>query len=157
MNIKKQKSEFLCDTKFINTLPDPPLEPKLVEMQLPDDRLTKYCLASLERAHKHPLLCEKFLGIPIDMIDQERYKAVVSEDKESTMDPKDAALFQGQTLLSGTESRGARGKILEGTTFNWLERNNYLQNNLYDIVKKKTISERVLINIQLQKLKINQS
>lgn len=138
--MKKQKSEFVCEIRYLTDLPEPPLDPKLLKLQLPEDRLITYCSSALERKHKAPLLCEKLLGIPIDMVDQEQFQPS-AEERRQGMHPRDAALFVGQASLLAEENKNTRGDALIGTTFTWLERNTYLQNNLYDMQAKKNISE----------------
>lgn len=41
-NLLKRPTDFLCKMKFLNTLPDPPVEPKLLDVQWPLERLVVY-------------------------------------------------------------------------------------------------------------------
>ena len=70
---KKVRSEFLCDVVFGNKVPDPPQDPKLIRIVMPEERLLKLASASLEMASDPLLFDDFFCGIDLDLIETEKY------------------------------------------------------------------------------------
>lgn len=60
------------------------------------------------------------------------------------MDPEDEALFASHAFIMDkghVETRHKRAQEVEDRTFEWLERNKYLQNNPYDVIAKRPVGE----------------
>lgn len=86
-----RETPFICNIKFRNNLPEIPSDPKLLVSGTDPRQLSEFCLTSMERDPKWELLFEPDLGIPISLLDSQRY-AVPKE--RPAMDPADRALIQ---------------------------------------------------------------
>lgn len=135
---KKVKSEFMCYVEYKTALPAPPFEPKLLRMSLPDDRLFRFAGGSLAVEVKRPVLAEKLLGIPIDIIDTSKYRC--PPGRSGKLDPADMALFPDSTVGDQDKPQRGRRHLLKDAVYTWMEKGRLLQNNQYDSSQRKMIS-----------------
>eukprot|EP00128_Syssomonas_multiformis_P004967 Colp12_sorted_trinity150504_noHs@34105 len=108
--------EFLCKIKYRNTLPDIPFGPKHLSYPFNPMRFVQYQPTTLEKKHKHPLLTEQNLGVPIDLVDPDAY---IVGDGLVKLDPKDEALLDDR---SDTED----SKRAQHAQVSWLRRTEYI-------------------------------
>ena len=123
---KKKRSEFLCDVVYGNVVPDPPQDPKLLRIHMPEERLLKLASASLEKESDPFLFDDYFCGIDLDLIEMEKYdgppggKSVVPSAYIScwvsachilpfSVDPGDIHPDDEELLLELTEAEIAEG------------------------------------------------
>ena len=71
--VRKGTRFFLTKLKYKNDLPPLPFDPKLLSYPLDPLRFVRYARTSLEGQIKTELLTEPDMGIPIDLVDLERY------------------------------------------------------------------------------------
>ena len=71
--VRKTGLNFLTKLKYKNELPPLPLDPKLLSYPLDPARFVRYARTSLENAVKVELQTEPDMGMPIDLVDLERY------------------------------------------------------------------------------------
>ncbi len=133
----QKKSEFVCQSKFRNSLPDPPLAPYFVKIPSRIESYVPYEASSLERSYKWKLHSEKNLGVKIDIIDPRNY---LLPDPTPPMDPKDAALIdwhetKGGSGVGGKDSRRKIGSE-DGHGVAWLKKTTYLTNDPVEAVHK---------------------
>lgn len=138
---KKPKSEFLCDIDYTNQLPPIPIEPKLIKVYLPPERLYKYCGSSLELSLPIPFHFDKFVGHPLDLFHPEAYRRpeyrrkdeVDEEDKELLPTQKEHQLTTiGSFTLTGRVDPSQQLLFQQGSS-NWLKKKEFQSNNLYDV------------------------
>eukprot|EP00873_Tetraselmis_striata_P034346 jgi/Tetstr1/454610/TSEL_041502.t2 len=86
-----RETPFICNIKFRNNLPEIPADPRLLVSGTDAQQLSEFCLTSMERDPKWEVLFEPDLGIPISLLDSQRY-AVPKE--RPPLDPADRALIQ---------------------------------------------------------------
>ena len=102
---------FLCDFRFHTPLPPPPIGPKLLPVAVDRSRMTAYKPYNLwwERPHELPL--EMSLGMSLDPLDVEAYRA---PPVAPPLDPADEALLApldtGLPLSSGPGFRVGKHK-----------------------------------------------
>ncbi len=133
----QKKSEFVCQSKFRNNLPNPPLGPYFVKIPSQIESYVPYEASSLERSYKWKLHSEKNLGVKIDIIDPRNY---LLPDPTPPMDPKDAALIdwhetKGGSGVGGKDSRRKIGSE-DGHGVAWLKKTTYLTNDPVEAVHK---------------------
>lgn len=69
-----RQETVLCRVKYHNNLPDLPFDPKFLGYPFESSRFVQYAATSLERNHKHELLCESNVGVDVDLIDPDAFK-----------------------------------------------------------------------------------
>ncbi len=133
----QKKSEFLCQSKFRNNLPNPPLGPYFVSIPSGVESYVPYGASNLERSYKWKLHSEKNLGVEIDIIDPRNY---LLPDTPPPMDPKDTALIDWHETKGGSGGGGKDGRrrmgSLEGHGVTWLKKTTYLTNCPEEAVHK---------------------
>ncbi|KAL5970604.1 hypothetical protein TSMEX_001663 [Taenia solium] len=73
--VKELRQEtILCRVKYYNNLPELPFDPKFLPYPFESTRFVQYAATSLERNHKHELLCETDVGVDVDLIDPSAFK-----------------------------------------------------------------------------------
>lgn len=85
--------------------------------------MIRYCASSLDLKRKYDVTPEKFLGIPIDLIDVDQYG--FPEEYGRTLDPADKKLFQRESSSKLLQMRGDKAPTP------WLRKQKILDNNLY--------------------------
>jgi RNA polymerase II-associated factor 1 len=75
---RAQASEFLCKIRYLNTLPDLPFEPKLLDFSFDDTRFIRYQPTSLEKNFKPALHLEPDFNLAVDLIDQTQHLAAAA-------------------------------------------------------------------------------
>ncbi len=135
----QKKSEFLCQSKFRNNLPNPPLGPYFVRIPSGIESYVPYGASNLERSYKWKLHSEKNMGVKIDIIDPRNY---LLPDPPPPMEPKDAALLdwhenkgKGGSGGSGKDGRRKMGSE-DGHSVAWLKKTTYLTNDPIEAVHK---------------------
>ncbi|KAF9540162.1 hypothetical protein EC957_004601 [Mortierella hygrophila] len=66
---KKYGNEFLCKTRYRNTLPLPPFAPKLLLLPSSSERYIKYQETGLTEATAHEMILDNQYAMPIDLIE----------------------------------------------------------------------------------------
>ncbi|KAI1302176.1 hypothetical protein EDD11_005641 [Mortierella claussenii] len=66
---KKFGSEFLCKTRYRNTLPLPPFAPKLLQLPSSTERCIKFQSTSLVEATANEVILDNQYGVPIDLVE----------------------------------------------------------------------------------------
>ncbi|KAK3824029.1 MAG: RNA polymerase II-associated [Linnemannia gamsii] len=66
---KKYGNEFLCKTRYRNTLPLPPFAPKLLALPSSSERYIKYQETGLNEATAQELILDNQYAMPIDLIE----------------------------------------------------------------------------------------
>ncbi|KAG0012061.1 RNA polymerase-associated factor [Entomortierella chlamydospora] len=66
---KKFGSEFLCKTRYRNTLPLPPFAPKLLALPSSTERCIKFQSTGLNESTANEMILDNQLAIPIDLIE----------------------------------------------------------------------------------------
>nr|CDS30286.1 RNA polymerase II associated factor 1 [Hymenolepis microstoma] len=69
-----RQEAVLCRIKYHNNLPELPFDPKFLSYPFDSSRFVQYAPTSLERNHKHELLCETSVGVSVDLIDPDAFK-----------------------------------------------------------------------------------
>ena len=72
--IRCRQETILCRIKYQNTLPDLPFDPKFLAYPFEPTRFSQYAATSLERNHKHELLCGSDVGVDVDLIDPAAFR-----------------------------------------------------------------------------------
>ena len=98
LNPLRAKSDFICRYKCNNTLPDIPLDPKLLKYPFDPMRYVRRSNdgSNLEKCFLRaaPILTEPDLGVPIDLVDPGQYTVTGNEPE---LHPTDRELIEGQT------------------------------------------------------------
>ena len=153
---KKPKSEFLCEIAYTNTLPDIPFQPKLLKVYLPTERLTRYCAGSLENSLKIPFITDKMVGIPLDLIRPSQYDRPdhVVRDKLDPADESILPIFQE----AGFRVQPTQEQFFQQGSSNWLRKQEFQSNNLYDVGIRTTGSaeqdQREFLRVEEEKKKL---
>ncbi|GAB4823600.1 hypothetical protein N2152v2_010646 [Parachlorella kessleri] len=123
----RRETPFICNVRFKNDLPEVPCDPKMLLPPLVPQELAAFHLTSLEREMKRDMLFEPDLGIPISMLDIERYTIPypTPQDKPA-LHPKDAELLKDEEGEgAGFQRSRLRGSAAE---LSWLLRTKYITN-----------------------------
>jgi len=129
---KKPKSEFLCDVFYSNHLPDIPFEPKLIKIYLPNERLHRYCGASLEQSLRIPFVTDKYCGMALDLLHPSLY-ARPHGVKRGDLHADDRALLPQGALKPGQRAQPTQMQLFEQGSMNWLRKQELQLNNLYEM------------------------
>eukprot|EP00211_Chloroparvula_japonica_P006908 CAMPEP_0119152432 /NCGR_PEP_ID=MMETSP1310-20130426/47793_1 /TAXON_ID=464262 /ORGANISM="Genus nov. species nov., Strain RCC2339" /LENGTH=394 /DNA_ID=CAMNT_0007144793 /DNA_START=55 /DNA_END=1235 /DNA_ORIENTATION=+ len=120
-HLRKRGTEFQCNTRMRNDLPDIPFGPKFLVYPFDNDRMGLYQPSTLEREYKRTVMAGPLMGVGLNMVDPDLYR--VKEDAV-TLDPADERLF-------GKGDAG-QGRSLQRTTsggvpnVSWLRRTAYM-------------------------------
>lgn len=121
MNRLQKATPFVCDVHFRADLPEVPGFPKMLVTPLQPERLAQFKLTSLETSGKRPLILEADLGIPITILDVERFDI---PDDPPPLAPEDEALLVGADGLDDRQRKKPAGK----QELSWLMRTTYISN-----------------------------
>nr|VZI05913.1 unnamed protein product [Spirometra erinaceieuropaei] len=104
-----------------------PSDPKFLTYPFESSRFVQYAATSLERNHKHELLCEADVGVDVDLIDPDVFKA----DNSASLHPDDERLLEDDdpAALNARKSRHQR-------SVSWLRKTEYLSTELYNKYNK---------------------
>ncbi|KAI6651483.1 RNA polymerase II-associated factor 1-like [Oopsacas minuta] len=117
--LSSNRQDLICSVKYTNNLPDIPFDPKFLVYPFEQNRFVQYNTTSLESKHKHELMTEVDLGVPINLIDPAIY---TQSDLPYQLDPKDEELLEEETPAPA-ESKRARQ---HAKTFSWLRKTEYI-------------------------------
>ena len=133
----RKKSEFMSKTRFRNTLPEPVLEPVHLKYPFNMSRYVAYQTTSLEKNYKFELQTETNMGIPINLIDAKQYE-VASNVHVDDMAPEDMVIADIDDVLAEHDKNMVAKR--ERPNVAWLRKTEYMGNDLWDSVYKKTKS-----------------
>ena len=117
--LSSSRQDLICSVKYTNNLPDIPFDPKFLVYPFEQNRFIQYNTTSLESNHKHELMTEVDLGVPINLIDPKIY---TPSDIPYQLDPKDEELLE-EEAPAPTESKRAKQ---HAKTISWLRKTEYI-------------------------------
>ena len=117
--LSSNRQDLICSVKYTNNLPDIPFDPKFLVYPFDPNRFIQYNTTSLESKHKHELMTEVDLGVPINLIDPSIY---VRSDLPYQLDPKDEELLEEETPAPAESKRA----LQHAKTFSWLRKTEYI-------------------------------
>lgn len=123
----RRDTPFICHIKFKNDLPEIPADPKLLLTRPQPEALSSFAVTSLEQQALRGLLLPGDLGVPITLLDAERYNAP-PQGKQGPLDPKDQALLEAEVRLPGQGPSPAKARRVagKGVEVSWLMRTTYI-------------------------------
>ncbi|KAI8466707.1 MAG: RNA polymerase II-associated [Monoraphidium minutum] len=123
----RRDTPFMCNIRFKNDLPEIPADPKLLLTRRNPEDLAAFSTTALERAALRELLLPADLGIPVTLLDADRYNAP-PEGEQGALHPRDAALLQGEIRLPGQGPSPAKPKrfAAKSVEVSWLMRTTYI-------------------------------
>ncbi|KFH62008.1 hypothetical protein MVEG_12162 [Podila verticillata NRRL 6337] len=130
---KKFGSEFLCKTRYRNTLPLPPFAPKLLALPSSSDRYIKYQSTGLTETTANELILDNQWAMPIDLIEMhENYFGEGRQSSRRGLDQTDehmltVPLRAGAPGVNGANG-GTTGMVSRSRTpaVSWLRRTEYI-------------------------------
>lgn len=130
---RKFGSEFLCKTRYRNTLPLPPFAPKLLALPSSSDRYIKYQSTGLTETTANELILDNQWAMPIDLIEMhENYFGEGRQSNRRGLDQTDEHLLSvplraGAPGVNGTTT-GTTGMLSRSRTpaVSWLRRTEYI-------------------------------
>lgn len=137
----RRDTPFICNIKFKNDLPEIPCDPKMLLPPLNPQELAAFSLTSLEKDMKRDMLFEPDLGIPISMLDIERYTIpYASAGDKPPLHPDDAELLkdeegEGAGSMQRARLRGSAAEL------SWLLRTKYITNEGAEQARKAQARE----------------
>ncbi|KAM3186622.1 hypothetical protein ACTXT7_003923 [Hymenolepis weldensis] len=118
-----RQETVLCRVKYHNNLPELPFDPKFLTYPFDSSRFVQYAPTSLERNHKHELLCETSVGVDVDLIDPDAFKI----SRNFNLHPDD------EKLVNETESNESNErKSRHRRSVAWLRKTEYLSTEHYN-------------------------
>ncbi|KAL9156826.1 hypothetical protein ABFS82_09G104900 [Erythranthe guttata] len=122
---KTKMSDFLCDFRFRNELPDPSAKMKLLPIKRDPDRYCKYRVTSLEKNWKPQLFPGADLGLPLDFLDTSVYSR--RRGKGIPLDPEDEALLRDDDIdpIAPVKKDAKKKERLSGLPLDFLDRSVY--------------------------------
>ncbi|RHY28974.1 hypothetical protein DYB25_001549 [Aphanomyces astaci] len=123
-----KQSEFIGTLEFRNQLPDLPFDAKFIQYAHDADRFVKYKPSQVERDYVHEFYVEQNLGLPIDLIDPEKFE--VPDVSERAMTNVDVELLNMPEIISGASA--AKAKIRPHVP--WLRRSEFMGTDLSEAV-----------------------
>jgi len=130
---RKFGSEFLCKTRYRNTLPLPPFAPKLLALPSSSDRYIKYQSTGLTETTANELILDNQWAMPIDLIEMhENYFGEGRQSNRRGLDQTDEHLLTvplraGAPGVNGANG-GTTGMVSRSRTpaVSWLRRTEYI-------------------------------
>lgn len=108
-DVSRKGSEFLCHIRFRNTLPDPPVDCKLVEIPPDLNAFTKYTPTDLERDYEYEISANLLKTPLIDFVDLEVFKPKMNE----ILDGEDEALLIPYEVLERKRKQAAETRAAQ--------------------------------------------
>ncbi|EUB64024.1 RNA polymerase II-associated factor 1 -like protein [Echinococcus granulosus] len=122
--VKELRQEaILCRVKYHNNLPELPFDPKFLPYPFEPTRFVQYAATSLERNHKHELLCETDVGVDVDLIDPSAFKT----DRTASLHPDDEKLLEDDDPNAINDRRSRHQRSVA-----WLRKTEYLSTEHYN-------------------------
>ncbi|EIE25956.1 hypothetical protein COCSUDRAFT_64915 [Coccomyxa subellipsoidea C-169] len=127
-NRLKRNTPFVSNVRFRTSLPEVPCDPKMLVAVLQPDKLSQFNITTLEQEMRQDLILESGVGIPLSLLDTQRYAV---PDIAQPLAPEDAALVMGPTTEEGPGATKRRERLRgEGTELSWLMRTTYIANDM---------------------------
>lgn len=136
-----RETPFICHVRFKNDLPEIPSDPKLLVAQVEPEKLSEFFLTEFEVEPKRDLALPQDLGIPLSLLDVERYQI---PDVKPPLDPADLALLgeDEERVIGLAATSGARVKPrMRNTELSWLLKTTYISNEA-ETVRGTGMSEK---------------
>ncbi|VDO07208.1 unnamed protein product [Rodentolepis nana] len=130
-----RQETVLCRIKYHNNLPELPFDPKFLTYPFDSSRFVQYAPTSLERNHKHELLCETSVGVSVDLIDPDAFKI----SRNFNLHPDDEKLVN-ETETNELNERKSRHR----RSVAWLRKTEYLSTEHYNKFNKSVKIETKL-------------
>ncbi|KAL3639752.1 Protein PAF1 [Castilleja foliolosa] len=135
MSSNFEESDFVCDFRFRNELPDPSAKIKLLPLKRDPDRYCKYQITSLEKNWKPQLHVELEHAIPLDLLDLSVYDHPKGERIQ--LDPKDEALLRDDDPITPIKTDCIKKKDRPTDTgVSWLVKTQYISPLSLDSTKQ---------------------
>ncbi|KAM7542287.1 hypothetical protein Aperf_G00000016948 [Anoplocephala perfoliata] len=126
--VKELRQEtVLCRVKYHNNLPELPFDPKFLAYPFESSRFVQYAATSLERNHKHELLCQSNVGVDVDLIDPEAFKI----DRNGPLHPDDEKLLEDDDPNADNDRRSRHRRSVA-----WMRKTEYLSTEHYNKFNK---------------------
>jgi len=126
---------FLAPYSFDNTLPDVPVDPKLLALTFNKSKFVRYRYdSSVEQAHQYELHAEPDLGITIDLVDPQAYDPLPGAELAEEDAELLSAAALGKALGEQQNSSSVIKQMRKEVT--WLRKTPLMGNNLYDAIHK---------------------
>lgn len=131
-NRLRRETPFICHVRFKNDLPEIPSDPKMLVAQVQPEKLSEFFLTEFETEPKRDLILPQDLGIPLSLLDVERYQV---PEVRPPLDEADAALLGDEDdravgLKSGGIHSAARFKPrMRNAELSWLLKTTYISND----------------------------
>ncbi|KAJ1366757.1 hypothetical protein KIN20_027513 [Parelaphostrongylus tenuis] len=118
---KSRGPDFICKSRFRNTLPDVPFNAKFLPCPFVElERFIDYKPTSLEMEYKYNVQCEMDMGLNLDLIDPNTYKA--NPNMEIQLAEKDAILLEDEDSNTRQIKRSAQhSKVVP-----WMRKTQYI-------------------------------
>lgn len=125
-------SDLLGRHPFRNTLPEPPMDPKLLQQSSEVlMKQMKYKTTTIEGKYKYPILTEPDLGVTVNLIDPHAYR-FYEEGTGPELHATDDKLANFHVDAPGTK----KGKARPRPRVAWLRKTEYMANDLYEPAQK---------------------
>ncbi|KAK9801893.1 hypothetical protein WJX73_008520 [Symbiochloris irregularis] len=132
-NRLKEQTPFACNVHFRADLPEIAGAPRLLVTPLQPDKLAAFRLTSLEKdpksfldiLSKQALFATSELGVPINLLDIERYAV---PDTAPELDPEDLALLE--ETEKDAQHASAKPSAPQKQELSWLMRTSYISNDI---------------------------
>ena len=100
----------------------------------PVGSLIRYCASSLESCLKLPYLTDKFVGIPLDLLNPSQYERP-AHVAFGAVEPADEAILPQirEALAAGARAQPTQLQLFQQGSSNWLRKQEFQSNNLYDV------------------------
>ncbi|CAK4624654.1 hypothetical protein LEN26_013797 [Aphanomyces euteiches] len=123
-----RQSEFIGTLEFRNQLPDLPFDAKFIQYPHDPDRFVKYRPTLVERDYVHEFYVEPNLGLPIDLIDPEKFE--VPNASQRYMSNQEIELLNMTEIVNGSTT--SKAKIRPHVP--WLRRSEFMGTDLSEAV-----------------------
>ncbi|CAL8470183.1 g9725 [Coccomyxa elongata] len=141
-----RETPFVSNIKFRANLPEVPCDPKMLVAILQPEKLSQFNLTTLEQDMRQDLILEGGVGIPLSLLDTQRYAV---PDHLPSLAPEDAALVMGPTTDEGPGAVKRRERLRgEGAELSWLMRTTYIANDMEERRQQKNAEKSGAADIE---------